>query len=88
MGKVGHAFRQHNDCVARHLDTNVQASLHSDNLPLSTIRKFARRTRDHLRAYMSPDESTASHSLVEKLRRVFKCHRGSIDFDFHLISDA
>ena len=62
-GKSAMQFRQHNDCVAKHLDADVlQVSLHSDNLPLSTIRKFARRTRDYLRAYMSPDERAPHRS--------------------------
>ena len=63
-------------------------SLHSDNLPLRTIRKFARKTRDYLRAYADPSGRTDTHSDVEKLRGTFKCHRGSLDFDFKFIRDA
>ena len=29
-----------------------------------------------------------AHWLVEKLRRIFKCHRSSLDFDFKFIRDA
>ena len=44
-GKSAIHFRRNNDCIAKNLDANVQNSLHSDNLPLRTIRKFARKTR-------------------------------------------
>ena len=43
---------------------------------------------EYLRAYKQPNEHTRSHSLVEKLRRKFKCHRGALDFDFRFIRDA
>ena len=87
-GKSALHFRRNNDCVAAHLDANVQNSLHSANLPLRTIRKFACRTREYLRAYMCPDGETSTHAHVEKLRQTFKCHRGSLYFDFHFIRDA
>ena len=86
--RVNRHFRRNNDCISKHLDRNVVASLHSSNLPLKTIRKFARRTRDYLRVYKDPSGATTSHADVEKLRRKFKCHRGSIDFDFDFIRDA
>jgi hypothetical protein len=73
---------------AKNLDANVQNSLHSDNLPLSTIRKFARKTRDYLRAYATEGGNTDTHGDVEKLRGTFKCHRSSLDFDFKFIRDA
>lgn len=68
-------------------DTLIQESLHSNNLPLTTIRKFARKTREYLRAYKSNAQG-GGHALVERLRRVFKCHRASLDFDYKFIRDA
>lgn len=87
-GKSAIHFRRNNDCVAKNLDANVQNSLHSDNLPLRTIRKFARKTRDYLRAYDAEGGKTDTHGDVEKLRGTFKCHRSSLDFDFKFIRDA
>ena len=87
-GKSAIHFRRNNDCIAKNLDANVQNSLHSDNLPLQTIRKFARKTRDYLRAYADPSGRTDTHGDVEKLRGTFKCHRGSLDFDFKFIRNA
>ena len=57
-------------------------------MPLRTVRKFARRTREYLRAYKSPHGETSAHHLVEKMRRMFKCHRSSFEFDFKFIRDA
>ena len=34
-----------------------------------------------------PSERTETHGNVEKLRGTFKCHRGSLDFDFKFIRD-
>ena len=67
---------------------NVLASLQVTNLPLLTVRKFARKTREYLRAYKADAAETESYWLVEKLRRTFKCHRSSLDFDFKFIRDA
>ena len=52
------------------------------------IRKFARKTRDYLRAYDAEGGKTDTHGDVEKLRGTFKCHRSSLDFDFKFIRDA
>ena len=87
-GKSAMKFRRDNDCVARNLVKNVLASLQVTNLPLLTVRKFARKTREYLRAYKADAAETESYWLVEKLRRTFKCHRSSLDFDFKFIRDA
>ena len=87
-GKSAIHFGRNNDCVAKNLDVNVQNSLHSDNLPLRTIRKFARKTRDYLRAYATEGGKTDTHADVEKLRGTFKSHRSSLDFVFKFIRDA
>ena len=79
-----------NDRVQAHLHANiVKCFSRSDAfLPLARIRKFARKTRDYLRAYADPSGRTETHGDVEKLRGTFKCHRGSLDFDFKFIRDA
>mmetsp|Transcript_56627 Transcript_56627/g.93601 ORF Transcript_56627/g.93601 Transcript_56627/m.93601 type:complete len:107 (-) Transcript_56627:18-338(-) len=88
-GKSAMHFRRHNDCSAKNLHANVLASLNSNkNMPLKAIRKFARKTREYLRVYMGHAADATTHSAVERLRRRFKCHRGSIDFDFKFIRDA
>ena len=38
--------------------------------------------------YKADAAETESYWLVEKLRRTFKCHRSSLDFDFKFIRDA
>ena len=67
---------------------NVLNSLDYENLPLRTIRKFARKTREYLHAYLAPAAETETHGLVEKLSRIFKCHRSALDFDFKFIRGA
>jgi len=50
---------------------------------------MARRTRDYRRAYADPDAASGgSYEMVERLRRTFKTHRSSLEFDFHFIRDA
>ena len=56
------------------------------NIPLSTIRKFARKTRSYLRAYMKGDVD--SHVKVEALVKKFKEHRCALQFDFKFIRDT
>ena len=85
-GKSKVHFRRNNDCIARHLYANVIASLTKANIPLSTIRKYARKTRSYLRAYMHPD--VTPHAKVEALVEVFKAHRCALDFDFKFIRDT
>ena len=87
-GKSAMHFRRNNDLVTRHLMRNILASLHSDNVPLRTVRKFARKTREYLRAYKADASETGSHDMVERLRRTFKTHRSSLDFDYKFIRDA
>lgn len=74
-GKSAIHFRQHNDCVAKNLRVNVLNSLHSNNLPLRTVRKFATKTREYLRAYRGGHKTTANFKMVEKMRKIFKTHR-------------
>ena len=88
LGKSAMHFRRNNDCVARNLKKNVLNSLHSSNLPLRTVWKFARRTREYRAGYKKGAEATATHDLTEKLRRTFKCHRSAFDFDYKFIREA
>ena len=38
--------------------------------------------------YADPSKATTTHADVKRLRKIFKCHRGSIDFDFKFIRDS
>ena len=87
-GKSAIHFRaQNNDCNPNHLYTNVLASLGRKNLPLITIFRLARRTREYGRTFaqLASSASKQTFALIEKTRKVFKCHRSSLDFDFRFI---
>ena len=86
-GKSAIHFRTNNDCNPNHLYTNVLASLGRKNLPLITIFRFARRTREYGRTFaqLASSASEQTFALIEKTRKVFKCHRSSLDFDFRFI---
>jgi len=86
-GKSAIHFRANNDCNPNHLYTNVLASLGRKNLPFITIFRFARRTREYGRTFaqLASSASEQTFALIEKTRKVFKCHRSSLDFDFRFI---
>ena len=46
------------------------------------------RERESTESALRPASLRGEHGDVEKLREKFKCHRGSIDFDFKFIRDA
>ena len=91
-------FRRTNDCDPAHLHDNVVKSLSEEVLPLSRVRKYARRTRDFKRAYRHLEESgeesgeaaaaTAGEAVEGVLRflRVnvtkVKTHRSALANDF------
>ena len=86
-GKSKMHYRRNNDCVPAHLHANIVGALDSDTvLPLWRIRRFARKARDYRCAYKCDD--TQSHSAIEKLRKVHKCHRCTLDQDFKFISET
>ena len=53
-------FRRTNDCQPAHLHMDVVNSLSKEVLPLSLVRKSARRTRDFKRAYRQIEEQQSS----------------------------
>ena len=90
-GKSAQHFRANNDCVSRHLHRNVLDSLHSSNLTLLQVCKFARRTRDYLLLYAQiagGEVQASSHAAIEKLRKLRKTHRSAMDVDATFISNA
>ena len=90
-GKSAQHFRANNDCVSRHLHRNVLDSLHSSNLTLLRVCKFARRTRDYLLLYAQiagGEVQASSHAAIEKLRKLRKTHRSAMDVDAAFISNA
>ncbi len=54
------------------------------------VYRVAGKTREYLRTYeeVARGGEKATHVLVEKLRRTFKCHRSSLDFGYKFIRDA
>ena len=81
-GKAKQKFRREiNDKVAANLHKNIVAcfSRLEKFLPLSRVRKFARKTRAYRRAYR--DGTPNSHADVEKLVKAYKSHRSADVFD-------
>ena len=81
-GKAKQMFRRHvNDRVAAHLHKNIVACFSRLDrfLPLSRVRKFARKTRAYRRAFR--DGKPNSHADVEKLVKAYKSHRSAEVFD-------
>ncbi|XRB19964.1 hypothetical protein RI054_23g98110 [Pseudoscourfieldia marina] len=77
-------FRLENDCEPAHLRENVETSLSKMNLPLSRIRRFARRARTYRRAYKT-DEHSSSYELIQKFVKESKTHRSALDLDYGFI---
>jgi hypothetical protein len=81
-GKAKQKFRRDvNDRVAAHLHQNIVScfSRLEKFLPLSRVRKFARKTRAYRRAYKEGKPN--SHADVEKLVKAYKSHRSADVFD-------
>lgn len=64
-------FRAHNDCVAKNLHDNIVAATSQEQLPLSRVRKFARRAREYRNAYKYAHD----HKAVEASKAQQKSHR-------------
>ena len=79
--------RSHGSCVAEALVPLAYVHPGRKNLPLITIFRFARRTREYGRTFaqLASSASEQTFALIEKTRKVFKCHRSSLDFDFRFI---
>eukprot|EP00733_Pompholyxophrys_punicea_P001442 Pompholyxophrys_punicea_v1_NODE_723_length_1393_cov_18.770553.p2 type:complete len:154 gc:universal NODE_723_length_1393_cov_18.770553:853-1314(+) len=86
-GKSKLEFRRKiNDQIPANLHRNILLSLSPDVLPLSRMRKFARRTRDYRHVYFNPDllrtkESEDKFDLTEKMRKTRKTHRNIVDLE-------
>lgn len=79
-------FRRDNDCVAKHLHANIVAAQAPANMTIERVRKFERKARDYRHAYKLP--GTEAHWAVEKLRKVCKNHRCTMDQDSAFIRDS
>ena len=88
-GKFKMTYRRDNDCIPANLHKNIAKSLNTEEvLTLGRVRQFARKMRDYVEAYKSDVTSnigTSSHSLVEKLKKVHKTHRCTMDQVFKFI---
>jgi hypothetical protein len=93
-GKAKRDFRQHNDCVAKNLHENVQKSFES--LPLGRVRKFARKTREYMRAYAKSHmlfgateaDKLEGYDAVKKFVKGSKTHRCTLDQDYAFVGTA
>jgi len=93
-GKAKRDFRQHNDCVAKNLHDNVLKSF--DSLPLGRVRKFARKTREYMRAYAKSHmlfgateaDRIEGYHAVRKFVKGSKTHRCTLDQDYAFVGTA
>ena len=89
-GKAKRDFRQVNDCVAAHLRANVEEAFKSLDLP--RVRRFARMTREWVRAYArqhgvcgyEDGDARLEHGFasVDKFVKGCKTHRCVLDQDY------
>eukprot|EP00732_Lithocolla_globosa_P002327 Lithocolla_globosa_v1_NODE_1497_length_2534_cov_3.916935.p1 type:complete len:306 gc:universal NODE_1497_length_2534_cov_3.916935:1441-524(-) len=75
--------REINDGVPAHLFDNIKKVLSTDVIPLSRVRKYARKTRDYRRVYARPadDPGQSNYAMVEKMRKKRKTHRNILDLE-------
>eukprot|EP00732_Lithocolla_globosa_P001261 Lithocolla_globosa_v1_NODE_597_length_3629_cov_4.882205.p1 type:complete len:792 gc:universal NODE_597_length_3629_cov_4.882205:2932-557(-) len=89
-GKGKLEFRRNiNDEIPAHLHDNILKCLSTDVLPLSRVRKFARRTREYRAVYADPalaaDSTCDGYALIEKMRKTRKTHRNIVDIEARYI---
>lgn len=84
-GKAKLEFRRRNDLDPKTFHARVLQVLSTEVLFLDRIRKFARRARQYERAYMT---GASTFDAVEKLYKLFKCHRCALDFDLKFIANS
>ena len=78
-GKSKQAFRRDtNDRKPKNLRMNIIKSISKKYLPITRVRKFARRARMYRRAYR---DGGSSHVDVERLYKTYKRHRSAEIFD-------
>lgn len=76
-------FRKH--CTFKNSDLmpRVKASLSEEVIPLSLVRKYARKTRDYMRAYAA---GAVGPALVKQLK-TYKTHRSALDTHSSFINE-
>lgn len=72
MGKC--QFRGGINDLAKNHHANVHRALSETVLPLSYVRKAARRSRDYMRAYRDPT-SPEDFKAIEDMKKLYKSHR-------------
>jgi hypothetical protein len=74
-------FRKINDCKPTSLHENIKKSMSENNLPLSRVRKFARKAREFARLYYECRGTciVESHAAVEGMYKKRKTHRSALD---------
>jgi len=78
-GKLKKWYRRNNSPTgpADFFDLVVR-SMSREVLPLTTARRFARKARAYMRAYLSGESN--EHALLEAMVKRFKTHRNALDF--------
>ena len=80
--------REINDEVPKKFHANMVKSMCRESiLTVQRVRRFARRTRDFCRSYLTLEggEPIESKDQIEKMRRVSKAHRSIIDMELGFI---
>jgi len=70
-------YRSKNDTVAANMKRNVHQALAT--ISLAKVQKFSRKARDYRHAYKL--KGSASYAGIEKLRKICKTHRCTLDQD-------
>ncbi len=93
-GLMKRAYRQFNDCVYKNLHANVSKAMSTENVHMSNVLKFSRRTREYCRTYreLAKDSSAVSSSstfkLIEKMLKTQKTHRSILDLEGKFLSSV
>eukprot|EP00733_Pompholyxophrys_punicea_P001906 Pompholyxophrys_punicea_v1_NODE_1160_length_893_cov_5.609467.p1 type:complete len:255 gc:universal NODE_1160_length_893_cov_5.609467:810-46(-) len=81
-GKSKLEFRRRiNDQVGANLHANIVKAMSIEVLPLGRVRKFARRTRDYRRVYVTDVTAQPEFEMIEKMRKTRKTHRNIVDIE-------
>ena len=84
-GKSKMHFRRNNTLDQNTFHSRVLQSLSPEVLTLERVRKFARKARAYERSYAT---GASKYDDVEKLCKIFKCHRCAMDFDKSFIKNS
>ena len=83
FGRVKWWFRNKNTMSTQSLKEKSRMSFGPDVVTIDHARKFARRARDYVRAYMWG----ATGLEVEIKIKMYKTHRSALDTDFKFVSE-